>query len=82
MTKKTPYNTNDEDAALFLLIKKRDKEAFTAIYNKYHKYLYMLAERYLRNEEMAEVVQQVFVKLWETLHNINIEINLKIISTP
>lgn len=78
MTKKTPYNTNDEDAALFLLIKKRDKEAFTAIYNKYHKYLYMLAERYLRNEEMAaEVVQQVFVKLWETLHNINIEINLK-----
>ena len=78
MAKKNPLDIYDEDTALFLLIKKRDKEAFTIIYNKYHKYLYVLAERYLKNSEMAEdIVQQVFVKLWETLKNINIQVNLK-----
>ena len=78
MSKKIPLDIYDEDAALFLLIKKRDKEAFTIIYNKYHKYLYVLAERYLKNSEMAEdIVQQVFVKLWETLKNIDIQVNLK-----
>ena len=78
MAKKIPLDIYDEDAALFLLIKKRDKEAFTIIYNKYHKYLYVLAERYLKNSEMAEdIVQQVFVKLWETLKNIDIQVNLK-----
>lgn len=78
MTKSASFNANNEDTALFLLIKKRDREAFTIIYDKYHQYLYVLAERYLKNSEIAEeIVQQVFVKLWETTENINIRINLK-----
>ncbi|MDI9605698.1 MAG: RNA polymerase sigma-70 factor [Bacteroidota bacterium] len=72
-----PYNRN-EDHALFLLLKKRDKEAFSMIYQKYHRYLYALALKYLKNPDAAEdAVQHVFVKLWESTTKINIEINLK-----
>ena len=70
--------TKNEDHALFLLIKKRDKQAFTLIYQKYHAYLYALAIRYLKNTEMAEdAVQHVFVKLWENTSKMDIQINLK-----
>ena len=78
MSKNNPLHINDEDEVLFHLIKKKDKSAFTAIYNKYHRYLYALSVRYLKNSEMAEeVVQYVFVKLWETITDIDIQINLK-----
>lgn len=68
----------NEDQMLFLLIKNRDKDAFTRLYHKYHSYLYALALRYLKNVEMAEdTVQHVFIKLWETASSINIEVNVK-----
>ncbi|MGI6073762.1 MAG: RNA polymerase sigma factor [Fermentimonas sp.] len=68
----------NEDHALFMLLKKRDKEAFAMIYKKYHRYLYAIALKYLKNEQLAEdVVQHVFVKLWENTSKIDIEINLK-----
>ena len=70
--------TRNEDHALFLLVKKRNEEAFLAIYQKYHAYLYQLALRYLKNIQMAEdTVQYVFVKLWETTKEIEIEVSLK-----
>lgn len=48
------------------------------IYEKYHRYLYAIALKYLKNTQMAEdVVQHVFVKLWEHTTDIHIEINLK-----
>ncbi len=78
MEKNFPDYVRNEDHALFLLIKKRDREAFAAVYRKYHRYLYSLAVKYLKDEHMAEdAVQHVFVKLWETTKNIEIEINLK-----
>lgn len=78
MTIKLASHLANEDNVLFLLIKKRDKDAFTAVYRKYHSYLYVLAFKYLKNAEMAEeAVQQVFVKLWETSAKIEIEVNLK-----
>lgn len=68
----------NEDHALFILLKKRDKEAFSVIYQKYHRYLYSLALKYLKSAQMAEdAVQHVFVKLWDSTAGINIEINLK-----
>ena len=71
-------NIYDDDEFLIQLSKRKDKEAFTIIYNKYHQYLYALAYRYLKDSEMAEdAVQQVYVKLWEMIHVIDIEINLK-----
>ena len=35
MSKKTPIYSRNEDQALFLLIKKRDREAFTILYYFY-----------------------------------------------
>ena len=71
-------NSNNEDSSLFLLIKKRDNEAFTVVYHKYHHYLYALACRYLKDAELAEdAVQHVFVKLWDSARYIDVEINLK-----
>lgn len=70
--------TGNEDHTLFILLRKRDKEAFTMIYRKYHRYLYALAMKYLKNTYLAEdAVQHVFVKLWESTHDIHIEVNLK-----
>ena len=78
MTVKLESHLTNEDNVLFLLIKKRDKDAFTAVYRKYHSFLYALAFKYLKNTEMAEdAVQQVFVKFWETSVKIQIEVNLK-----
>ena len=78
MQKEIPDYSRNEDHALFILLKKRDKDAFTVIYRKYHRYLYALAFKYLKDTGMAEdVVQNVFVKLWETIGDIHIEINLK-----
>lgn len=78
MEKNFPDYVRNEDHALFLLIKKRDKDAFSAVYQKYHWYLYLLAVKYLKDAQLAEdAVQHVFVKLWETTKNIEIEINLK-----
>ena len=78
MSLKFSANTRNEDQALFLLIKKRDKEAFDTLYYKYHGYLYALALRYLKSKDLAEdAVQHVFIKLWETTKAMNIDINVK-----
>ena len=78
MSKKMSMHTRNEDQALFLLIKKRDKEAFSALYYKYHAYLYAIALRYLKNKDLAEdSVQHVFIKLWENTKTLNIDINVK-----
>ena len=78
MTPKIPFENTDEDSILFHLIKRRDMSAFTTVYYKYHPYLYALAIRYLKNTEMTEeVVQYVFVKLWETSRDIEIKVNVK-----
>lgn len=72
------YYASNEDHALFQLIKKRDKKAFSVVYQKYHSYLYTLSLRYLKDRHLAEdIVQYVFVKLWERSEDIEIEINLK-----
>ena len=78
MRVKFSENSNNEDSSLFLLIKKRDKEAFTVVYHKYHHYLYSLAFRYLKDVELAEdAVQHVFVKLWDSARYIDVGINMK-----
>lgn len=78
MQKNFSLHSNDEDIILFRLIRERDKDAFTRVYEKYHRYLYALAIRFLKDSEMAEdAVQQVFVKLWITTRDINIEVNVK-----
>lgn len=55
-----------------------DVEAFTAVYNKYHKLLYALAYRYLMSSAMAEdAVQHVFTRFWEFRSELRVGISLR-----
>lgn len=63
-------NSNKE---LLTLLKKGDMVAFDAIYNRYCKKLYNFVLRYIKNEKDAEeIVQEVFIKIWESRNNINL----------
>lgn len=71
-------NQQTVDADLFPLIQKGNKDAFTIIYNRYHKQLYVLAYTYLKDRDMAEdAIQHVFTKLWEFREDIAIKVSLK-----
>jgi RNA polymerase sigma-70 factor (ECF subfamily) len=51
-----------------LLIQLRDgnEKAFSAVFETYHRYLYVLASRYLMSDIYAEdAVQYTFMRLWE-----------------
>ncbi len=66
--KNTTSNTE-----LVKLLKKGDMAAFDAIYNKYCHKLHGFVLRYLKQEEDAEgIVQEVFIKIWESRHKIDI----------
>lgn len=69
---------NQTDEELFALLRKKNESAFTAIYDWYHKLLYVVAYKYLKDEEYAkDAVQQIFFKLWESHAVLSISINLK-----
>ena len=52
---------------LVLLIQKDDRVAFFYIYERYCKRLYGFVLKYLKQKEDAEeIVQEVFVKIWES----------------
>jgi RNA polymerase sigma-70 factor (ECF subfamily) len=69
--------TGDEENLLRLL-RQGERDAFTHIYECYHKMLYALACRYLKNRTAAEdAVQHVFIKLWEYRATITVTINLR-----
>ena len=55
------------DDMLLSRLQNGDEKAFTAIYERYNKMLYVLAYKYLKDTFLAEdIVQQVFLKLWES----------------
>jgi RNA polymerase sigma-70 factor (family 1) len=61
-----------DDAQLVVLIKRGNKKAFEEIYEKYHRPLYSLAFKYLKNREHAEdAVQDIFVGLWFRREKLN-----------
>lgn len=56
-----------EEKELILLLKQSSKDAFTALYKQYWKQVYNFSRLYLTNTDAAkEVVQEVFIKIWET----------------
>lgn len=55
-------------------LKEGDDEAFSAIYKLYWEKVYNFSRLYLASsEDVAEIVQEVFIKLWETRHLIDEE---------
>jgi RNA polymerase sigma-70 factor (ECF subfamily) len=58
---------------LLLLLRKGDRVAFYHIYDRYCKRLYGFVLRYIKQEDDAEeIVQEVFVKLWEARDKIDV----------
>lgn len=71
-------DTSYEDERLLYLLLQGDEDAFTAIYNKYHRMLYVLAYQYLQDKALSEdVVQHVYMRLWESRSTLRINISLK-----
>jgi RNA polymerase sigma-70 factor (ECF subfamily) len=67
-----------DDEYLLNLLRQGNKDAFTCIYERYHKMLYALSYRYLKGQAAAEdAVQHVFVKLWEHRADIIVMANLR-----
>lgn len=71
------YNCfSDED--LLSLLGQGDELAFTIIYQRYHKLLYVVAYKYLKNDCSAkDSVQQIFYRLWESRSVLIISMNLR-----
>ena len=59
------YHTyTDQD--LVALLKQSDQAAFTEVYNRYWKKMFVLAGKKLDDlDEAKEVVQEIFIRLWE-----------------
>jgi len=66
------------DIDLVERLQKGDVEAFDLIYEKYSAKLYVFGLKYLRStDEAEELVQSVFVKLWENYRNLRKETSFK-----
>jgi len=54
------------DYDLLVRLKNGNEQAFAVVFDTYHRYLYVLACRYLMSESYAEdAVQYTFMRLWE-----------------
>jgi RNA polymerase sigma-70 factor (ECF subfamily) len=59
-----------EEDELIILLKKKDKEAFTYLYDHYSTALYGIIFKIVNNEEIAQdILQEVFIKIWKNLEN-------------
>ena len=71
-------NQHISDIKLIEKVRKGDVEAFDHIFNKYGDRLFGFALSYLKSrEETEELVQNVFLKIWENKSNLKKESSLK-----
>ncbi len=67
-----------EDSKLIENLRKGDVDAFNMVYKKYAQRLYAFSLKYLQSvEEAEELVQSVFLKLWENQENLKKETSFK-----
>jgi RNA polymerase sigma-70 factor, ECF subfamily len=72
--KEIPVNEKE----LISVLKQGSKEAFTSLYKMYWKQVYNFSRLYLTNPTSAEeVVQEVFIKIWESREFIREDDNFK-----
>lgn len=63
------------DTELTALLKQGDEAAFTEIYNRYSRKLMAIGYNYAKDITLAEeIVQEVFVQLWENREKVDIHI--------
>lgn len=66
------------DEVLVDSLRQGNEQAFATIWERYHRMLYALAFKYLKDQDAAQdALQQVFLKLWETRGMLTIRVNLK-----
>ncbi len=71
-------NAPTGEKELITSLKEGDEQAFSSIYQKYHKQLYFIALKYLKDPALAEdVVQDVFIKLWSYRDNLKEDLSVK-----
>lgn len=59
------------DEALVAAVTQRDETAFALLYDRYHRAVYTLAAHSLGTHEAEEVVQDVFMRLWDKASQFN-----------
>ncbi|SEA49590.1 RNA polymerase sigma factor [Pedobacter hartonius] len=73
----TKYSTLS-DRELIELIKTSDKSAFTEFFNRYKGILYLQAFTISKdNEEARDVVQEMFLNIWETRRRLTVPVSVK-----
>ena len=71
-------HTNLTDEQLIILLKKDDQQAFAQIYNRYAESLAGFAASKLYSlDDARDIIQDIFVKLWENRDEVYITSNLK-----
>jgi len=74
----TSYKVFPDDDESVVKLQKGDVQAFDQVYEKYAGKLYAFTLRYLRSTaETEELVQSVFLKVWENSKNLRRESSLK-----
>lgn len=67
-----------QDKKLLRKLKSGDKKAFETIYVKYSRILGFFLMGYLKSvDEIEEIIQEVFLKVWENKHSIDPRHNFK-----
>ena len=63
---------------LFVQLMHGSETAFTQIYQRFHSILHSVVLRFIKDEEVAkDMLQQVFLSLWENRENLAPDTNLK-----
>lgn len=71
-------SSNVTESQLVGRLKRDDANAFDSLFNTYGTKLYTFAMKYLKSEsESEELVQDVFVKIWENRKNLKTDLSFK-----
>lgn len=63
---------------IIIRLKEGNKTAFTEVYNKYSRRLHYFANEYLQNsDESMDIVQNVFIQLYESVPGLDADSNLE-----
>ena len=75
-------NRLSDDRFLVIALKQDDKQAFTRLFHAYYKDLVLFGGTYIPEKSTCEdIVQNIFLKLWNDRKSLVIENSLKIIFT-
>jgi RNA polymerase sigma-70 factor, ECF subfamily len=67
-----------KDEIIWKSIQQKDLETFERFYKEYYKSFFLMAHKYLKNSvQSEEIVNDVFLKIWEDGEKITIESSLK-----